>query len=302
MKQSKQSFEEVDQQFQILRKENSIQRFALTRSNKVQNMFENLTDICRLCTARFVKDINLDTYLENSYIRDLALVQSHYLAILDGKNKSVKVFDTEKTQVVGDIVLHEYAWHLTSVNTDQLAVLIDYYDMSYIQLLSVDSSGKISQGIKVTIDSKYGLTGSFLFKGDKFFMIGYEKVVIVNMRGERLKKIDAVYATGIGLSPDGTIIYLANPNEHTVTSMTIDGRITAVYRDDDTLKGPCSITVDNEGVVYVTGDNNIHQLSEDCNKIQVFIADFRCFEIAFCDNDRRLYVSCGKSVKIFKIS
>ncbi|XP_060568759.1 uncharacterized protein LOC132727338 [Ruditapes philippinarum] len=299
MKQSKQSFAKLDKQYEKLSQESRIQPFFLTPAKQIQNTIE--IGRLRIATLVLKNDIGEDN--DASWINGLATIQNHILAVLISKRKTVYVVDTRNTQVVDKIVLQcKNAWRITSVNTNQLAVLM-YSDYQNIQFLSVDSSGNISKNKKIKLDRQFNFFRSFLFKSGKFFMTGFREIVILDIVGNHLKTLPARYATdigtGIAISPDEKVIYLTEPAENNVTSLTLDGKVNAVY-SDRYMKSPEQITVDNEGYIYVCCKDNIYQLSGDLSYGHILIDDWGS-SITYCNSNHRLYSGRGKVVNVYEI-
>ncbi|XP_060593003.1 uncharacterized protein LOC132747600 [Ruditapes philippinarum] len=299
MKQSKESFDKINKQYEKLSQESRIQPFFLTPTKQKQNTIE----IGRLRKANFVSKIDIGEDIGASWINGMVIIQNHFLALLESNSRTVYVFDTRNTQVVDQINLQcRLAWEITNVNTDQLAVLITGPDCQ-IQLLSVDQSGKISKHMEIKLNKKYHCISPFLFKSGKFFMIDQQNMIIFDMGGNHVKTLPTRCATdictGIAISPDEKVIYLTEPTENNVTSLTLDGKVNAVYRDRYMSK-PEQITVDNEGYIYVCCEDNIYQLSGDLSYGHILIDD-RGMTITYCNSNHRLYLVYVNDVNVYKI-
>ncbi|XP_053401186.1 uncharacterized protein LOC128557615 [Mercenaria mercenaria] len=303
IKNYKQKMETVNKEFEKLDDGNKIQRYALTPSTKIKEVLKNTTEICRLTTAKFVSKININTDNDNDKgsVCGLAVVQKHYLAVLDDNNKSVKVIDVRNMTVTNEMKIECCSIHkITKVNNDQIAVtILSSNFQGKIQFLSVSMSGSLSKGHQIAADTFYiGLT----YSRGNFFMSSLGKVRITDMQGKTLKTINTVVdiADSIAVSPHNETIYLASCSKNTVTSMTLDGKIKAIYKDN-ALKSPYGVTVDSEGLVYVLSSGNTHQLTGDCNKIQTLLEDVYATEITFSHTDNRLYISLGSEIEVYQI-
>jgi hypothetical protein len=299
MKQSKESFDKLDKQYEKLRQESRIQSFFLTPPEQKQNTIE----IGRLRIANFVSKIDIGEDNDAIWVKGLATIQNHFFAVFEGEHKTVYVVDTRNTQVVDKIVLQcEYAWRMTNVNTDQLAVLMTSGCQDKIQLLSVDLSGNIRKCSQINIQN-FSLS-SFIFQNGKFFIISEQEIIILDMEGNRFKTFPTRYATdiatGIAISPGGKHIYLTEPTENNVTSLTLDGKVNAIYRDRYMAR-PAQMTVDNEGNIYVCCQDNIYQLSGDLSYGHILIDDWSR-TITYCINNHRLYLGLGKVVNVYEIN
>jgi DNA-binding beta-propeller fold protein YncE len=172
----------------------------------------------------------------------------------------------------------------------------------------VSSSGVITSTTKpVDVNSPC----SYLeYCNDKLFLSLINEIQISNIKGQELKTIkhDSAgvamfkYVMDISLSPDGQTIYVTDLDKSSVTSMTLDGNVKAVYKDKD-LKEPAGITVDKDGYVYVrsTDTRSIHQLTADLSRVQIIIEDVSGRAITFSSTENKLYLSDGKCVSVYDL-
>ncbi|XP_053386625.1 E3 ubiquitin-protein ligase TRIM71-like [Mercenaria mercenaria] len=109
------------------------------------------------------------------------------------------------------------------------------------------------------------------------------------------------------VSPDNTTIYVSDYERHTVISLTVDGKVKAIYKDDQ-LKHPRQLTVDESGAVYVCGrwSYNVHQLSSDLTKVKILLNKGQGMNspmsVAYCKNNNTLYVGMrGRNIEVFNL-
>jgi DNA-binding beta-propeller fold protein YncE len=141
------------------------------------------------------------------------------------------------------------------------------------------------------------------------------KVEILDMSGKVLKIFDKdhhgnclfgdpLYLT---ISADNTVIYVSDMGKNCVIGLTFDGKVKAIYKDDQ-LKSPCQLTVDRSGAVFVCGrlSNKIHQLSPDLTKVNILLDEEQGMNVpvgvAYCQKNNRLYVSQRDHIKVFDLS
>ncbi|XP_045158770.2 uncharacterized protein LOC123524554 [Mercenaria mercenaria] len=302
VKNYKQKMETVNKEFEKLDGGNKIQRYALTTSTQIKEVLKNTTEICRLTTAKFVSEIDINTDNDNNDMisaRGLAVVQNHYLAVLNHTNKSVKVVDVRNMKVTNEMNMKcDLVQSITNVNNNQIAVTITHNFQNKIQFLSVSMSGSLSKGHQIAIDI---FCKDLAYSRGSFFMLHWGKVRITDMQGKTLKIINTEgFADSIAVSPNNETIYLASYGKNTVTSMTLDGKVKAIYKDKS-LKSPDDTTIDSEGLVYVKSLDSIHQLTEDCNKIQILLKDVYASAITYSNTDNRLYIGLGSEIEVYQI-
>ncbi|XP_060606590.1 uncharacterized protein LOC132758898 [Ruditapes philippinarum] len=110
------------------------------------------------------------------------------------------------------------------------------------------------------------------------------------------------------VSPDNTMIYVSDCGRNTVTCLTFDGEVKAIYKDDQ-LKNPHQLAVDEYGSVYVCGhdSNNVHLLSRDLSKVKILDKSHGIHtpsSIAYCLNTKKLFVGMNQSsiIKVFNVT
>ncbi|XP_060591670.1 uncharacterized protein LOC132746505 [Ruditapes philippinarum] len=141
-------------------------------------------------------------------------------------------------------------------------------------------------------------------------------VKIIDMSGKVMKTYDkdhhGKYLFGdphfLTISADNTVIYVSDFEKNCVMGLTFDGKVKAIYKDDQ-LKGPCQLTVDRSGAVFVCGywSHNIHQLSPDLTKVKILLDKEQGIKgpvgVAYCQNNNRLYVSqYADNIKVYDLS
>ena len=116
----------------------------------------------------------------------------------------------------------------------------------------------------------------------------------------------------VALSNDKTIIYVPDFWEHSVTLLTLNGKVKAVFKDK-TLLHPKGICVNRSGIVFVAGfsSNTVHQIVPGSDKLELLLDQNNGLQnpitINYCDFEDKLYVGQDggfyghQNVKIFKM-
>ncbi|XP_053406492.1 uncharacterized protein LOC128559263 [Mercenaria mercenaria] len=305
MKNDKPKTKKLDKEFEKLTKESKIQSYVLTPSSQIKQVMESTSEICRLHrlrSAKYVHEINVRTKNDKNcpHIFNQIMVQNQYLAVADNDNTSVKMVDTRSMSVKSEMNMNcTYVWHITCMSDDKIAVhIVTGGYQNHIQFMSVCKEGSLSKGHLVNIDETcYGLAYS---RGN--FFILQDQQVQIDIHGKIQDTIKTDYSEslgGIAISPDNETIYFTNFEKNTVSSMTLDGKVKAVYKD---LNGPVSVTVDNDGMVYVCGSDTrcMHLLTEDLIKLQV-IKDIYGTNITYSSTDNRLYVGLQDVITVYQM-
>jgi hypothetical protein len=256
-----------------------------------------------------MKSLTLDTEIQVNTNNDMVspkvfgiiLTHQQFVVVTDNSNRTIKAIDLRKTTVVSELKLENYQWSLAKINDDKVA--IGY--VGGIQIISISKSGLLSktEGRIRTINICFGIT----YSSGNLIVTDGTCIKILNMDGKVLRQIKTdsggrklfSCCYGIALSKDHNTIYASDYNKDSVTSLTLDGHIKAIYKDKD-LKKPGGLTVDDEDNVYVisTGNNCIHRLSPECEKLQVF-QDLNVHSVFHTNN--KLYVG-HKSIRIYDIN
>ncbi|XP_060594903.1 uncharacterized protein LOC132749204 [Ruditapes philippinarum] len=143
-------------------------------------------------------------------------------------------------------------------------------------------------------------------------------VKILDMSGKVLKTLDKdhhgkclfVNPHHLTISADNTVIYVSDLEKNCVISLTFDGKVKAIYNDDQ-LKGPYQLTIDRSGAVFVCGrlSDNIHQLSPDLSKMKILLDKEQeqgingPVGVAYGQKNNRLYVSQhAGSIKVYDLT
>ncbi|XP_053386240.1 E3 ubiquitin-protein ligase TRIM71-like [Mercenaria mercenaria] len=260
-------------------------------------------------TATFHSDINSES---NSF---LSLNENTLLAA-DNCSRSLVIFKITKINIQSyDTVNFEMLsgpWAITKVADNKVAVTFPCERM--IRLITFSESMSVVNADDITVrKGYYGIA----YSNNNLIVstMGPVTVQVLDMSGRIVRTIDKdsmgkplfTQPWYLAISPDHTTIYVSDSSRNTVPSMTFDGKVKAIYKDGQ-LNGPCQLTVDESGTVYVcgSGSNNVHQLSSDLNKVKILLNESHGMNypvsVAYCQNNNRLYVgmSPGK-IKVFNI-
>ncbi|XP_053372857.1 uncharacterized protein LOC128546399 [Mercenaria mercenaria] len=304
MKRSKPEIEKLDSQFEMLYEKSKVQRYKLVQSTQTEEIMKNTTEICRMLTAKLVSEIDVSSCKdkEKPVINGISVVQRHYLAVADNNNKAVKIIDTRNDKVTSEISLDCVCiWSVTNVKDDQIVVSLPSFKTKFqnnLLTLTVSASGALSKGnVITTAYPAYDVVGV----AQLLYVLHNTEIKALDMYGNILKTIGCGYISlpSTAASPDKKTMYLTDYLNNRVTSMTVEGKITTAYKDND-LERPLGITVDN-GFVYVRSKGGIHQLTKDCTKVQIILDDVLGKGITHSDADNRLYVGELEKVKVYEL-
>jgi DNA-binding beta-propeller fold protein YncE len=314
MKRSKEKMINFDDQCDKLKNELSIQRYSLLPSEQIQAMMRMTTEICRMATARHESVINIQTCKDKTEpdVSSITMMHGHYCVVADNANKRIKVVDTKSKCVTSEVCIAAVnIWSITSVNNEKVCVSVSLPGLAnyQIQFFSVSASGVI-QTTNQLYDVEDLYEDMVHCKGNIYGINGINMIDILNMTGEIIRTIKTDdkgtdlfgFLEGIALSPDGQTLYVTDRKQHSVTSLTLDGKVKAIYTDKD-LKDPRDITVDKHGYVYVVscGTHNIQQLTADLNKVQVLIDDVYGTEITYSSTENKLYTDDINNIKEYSL-
>ncbi|XP_045177997.2 uncharacterized protein LOC123538096 [Mercenaria mercenaria] len=238
------------------------------------------------------------------------------LLVADFGGKCLFVFYNMKRSSKSNtqVKLSSGPWDITKVEDNKVAVT--FPNERIVRLITFSETMTVTN----TDVIKVGADCCGIACSNNNLIVSYDrpaKVQILDMSGHVLKtfvkdsKGKPLFSNPLYLavSPDNTTIYVSDWDRDTVTSLTFDGKVKAIYKDDQ-LSEPCQLTVDESGTVYVcwAESNNVHQLSSDLTKVKILLNESHGINIplsvAYCQNNNRLYVGMfnNKNIKVFNLS
>ncbi|XP_053386649.1 uncharacterized protein LOC128550836 [Mercenaria mercenaria] len=262
-------------------------------------------------TATFYTDIN---YQFKEYAT-LCLLNENTLLATDKKSNSIVIFKITKTtsQCFDTIKVLSKPWAITSIRDNKVAVTFPEEGIIRMITFSEPISVVNSDDIRVRLPC-YGTA----YSNNNFIVSNEESrtVQILDMSGHIIRTIDKdsmgkpLFTSPLymAVSPDNTTIYVSDWSSDTVTSMTFDGKVKAIYKDVQ-LSTPYQLTVDDPGSVYVCEihSNNVHQLSSDLTKVKILLNTSHGMNqpvsVVHCNNGNKLYVGMrNRNIKVFNLS
>ena len=245
----------------------------------------------------------------------LCLLNDNQLLVTDNKNCSIYVIeDLLENKILSALHMPSAPWGIAKVTDNE--VVVTFPEPGIVKFLTFSETMTVTktQDVKVGYEC-YGVT-----YGRNRLIVSYldpARVQILDMSGNVLKCFDEHVGQGIRLSspkhlavsPNKRFIYISDCNENIVASMTFDGKLKALYKDDQ-LAAPFQLTVDGEGLVYICGrgSNNVHQLSADLTRIKLLVDEkqklLKPVSVAVCENVKRLYIGAFNSnvIEVFQLT
>lgn len=251
----------------------------------------------------------------NCTISALCLLPEDKLIAADVRNETLKVIQVKAHTILSTRVMSSKPWDVTRVNDSQVVTSLP--DEGKIQFLSVDESGSMSIDNEIEVNgccrglaySQGHLVVSFDKPESKLEILDTSGNVCKSFARDSLGNQLFTKPWYLALSPDQYTIYVSDNSRYTVTSLTLEGKVNAIYQESD-LRKPVGLTVDPDGSVYVVGSSmyssTIHKLTDNCRKVQVFenyshgIACPRC--ITYCRKEHKLYVGMEFSDSMLVVS
>lgn len=307
MKTAKTRLQGIQNDLEKLKKESRFERFVFRPSEVVEEMRKSMKEIGSLDVLNpgkkvkliFNSEIKINTSRDKQtpLILGLCELSEDLLIASDFKNCSLKVVDTMKKTVVSEVEVETAPFDITVTKAGELAATLP--DVAMIQFLIVSKCGILSKSHQIEVGG--ACCGIVCSKGNLIISYVDGKVQILNINGNVIKNIticsdrkDVFCRPGVlGLSSDHKTLYVSDRVHNSVTNLTLDGKVKAIYKNKD-MGLPHGIAMDRDGNVYVCnlGVGNIHQLSEDCSKIQIL--NIPAGSMMFSNSTNKLYVALDK--------
>ncbi|XP_060573359.1 uncharacterized protein LOC132731236 [Ruditapes philippinarum] len=270
-------------------------------------MFEKVSAVKR----RVVFNFDINSHID--LISSLLVLSEHTLLILDWKKCSLVIYILEMSQAncIDDIKFETSPFDITKVS--DYIVAVTFPNERMIKLITFSGNMKV---LYITKIPGNGTCTGIAYR-NPYIVVSYwdpASVKILSMSGTIVKTFDkddngqnlVIKPWGLIVSPDNTMIYVSDLDKQTVTCLTHDGKVKAVYKDDH-LNLPYQLAVDEYGSVYVCGavSDNIHILSSDLTKVKILIDTNDGLDkpesVAYCPITKRLFVVMQNKIKVFKV-
>ncbi|XP_045178016.2 uncharacterized protein LOC123538115 [Mercenaria mercenaria] len=248
--------------------------------------------------------------------RSLCLLSDRQLLYTDYKEGALLVLNnvTHTKKTFSRAELPSSPWAIAKVENNKIAVT--HPQEGIIRMVTFSKSGEV---IKIDNIASGNHCYGIAYCSDKLvvsYTASHPRVQILDMSSKVLKTFDQDSSGQplfkdphyVAVSPENENIYVSDCVNNTVTSLDLDGKVKAIYKDND-LKEPYQLTVDECGSVYVCGQssNNIHQLSSNLAKVNILLDKHHGIDlpvsVTYCQKNNRLYVGLWNgTVKVFNLT
>ncbi|KAH3793027.1 hypothetical protein DPMN_146529 [Dreissena polymorpha] len=188
------------------------------------------------------------------------------LVIADLNNKCVKLLN-QACKVIDQVQLPTYPWSMCSISSFEMAVTVSKPKadaLDEIHLLRVDGGKIIRKQVLKMNHVCYGIA----HVDAEVFVTSGTALYEYTMDGRLVKKLyedstGQFRVVGVGVSPDGKMIYVTDLRNGILRTLTRDGSVTATFQDHAFQRdflNTANIHVAATGQVFVFGDNSISQV------------------------------------------
>jgi hypothetical protein len=252
------------------------------RSTIIQNVFLVVILLLLLITLWYFYMYNRTTTITvnfdknyNSSIYGMCILSDTLLIAADNENKSIKVINTKDQRLVTTFYTESDPWSVTKVTDSKIAVSLS--NVEKIQLISVNKEPD-SDEVLLTIDNNITVNGKPIgieyLDGKLYVVIPNSEIepgiYIMTLDGTVIQNITRdstgdqlfLFPLFIALNKQTYIMHVSDIGNNFITSLTLDGKVDFVYRDDNILQMP-GMDVDGLGRVYVCRQNSNDDIFED---------------------------------------
>ncbi|XP_052232538.1 uncharacterized protein LOC127845561 isoform X2 [Dreissena polymorpha] len=240
----------------------SLGESAQYNPNKIIKASSNMTTI----TPKVQKDSS------ECSIRGICLFANNTTVLVDRDNKKIKLLDKE-LNVIFYLHLSTFAWDLSQVSFDEVAVTIDNDKIHGVEFFLI-KNGSILKKMALYFPHRCrGVTFSMSY----LYITSGNALYQYSMTGQQLKKLYedtarefTVYKTAICVGK----IYVTNSSHHKLITLAMDGTLLSTFTDQE-LIGPKDVHVTFAGQVLVCGQdsNTILQIDGDGQRETYNIGD-----------------------------
>ena len=258
-----------------------------------ESLFQNQTEVCLLNLAVTRRhEIGVGNY----HVFGCAFMPNGQLVLCFGKN-GLKLFD-KNFESNGN--LSDVAFQVSVLNANE--VIITQGTMKLLKRVTVYPKMRIGDTIKVDRNC-YGLD---IFNDCIYITChdnpGNGEVQMLSLDGTVLRRYGVsngwpmfIAPSYVGLSRDGTNIFVSDRDSNIVTCLNSQGHVIFQYSDRN-LKTPTGLFVDGEGNVLVCGYQsfNVHIIKQDGKRERILLSTKHGVECPLCisyrQNDGRLVI------------
>ncbi|XP_052105734.1 uncharacterized protein LOC127738490 [Mytilus californianus] len=176
-----------------------------------------------------------------SWLSGCTMLTNGNLLIADYKGERVLMEYSEDGKHIRNIPCSGSPFDVTVIDSDRIAVTYGSFS-KYIEIFNIKNNN-VEKRAKLKSQC-YGIS----YKNNKLFVIIEDGIVVTNMLGKVLSKLDV--ECGLYLETTMDRIYFTIEKDHTVNCISMTGEELWV-RKEESLVGPKGITVDDHQNVYV---------------------------------------------------
>ena len=270
--------------------------------------------------ATYVRDLvtKAASDFEKIEISGIVLLPDDKLVIVDKGNQNVKLVNTKKNKVVGEIKVRYMIYNLwepygiAAVEGNQVAVTCP--GRQKIQMIKVKKS--LSEGSALKVSGRcYGIAYD---SNQQVFIVTFAepaKIEMVDKTGNTVRVLVSVMEAQllfehpgyVFLTKDRKKIYVSDNENSTMTRLNLFGDVTTVSVYNPGVGfDPHGIAVDNVGRVYVCdlSHDNLVCLTDECELIQILLDGIKTFPtcIIFNEAEDSFYMSTSlEKIAVFRV-
>ncbi|XP_045174684.2 uncharacterized protein LOC123535979 [Mercenaria mercenaria] len=287
--------------------ENMLSKQSVLGKLNLSTSFVTSTKEKKIKTLTHKEDITVRTKSDSSsynccYITGCVILPSNKLVLVDSNYCKLKVLDRQSKTLIEEKKLDSKPWDIAVLPQNQIAVTVP----GNKEILIMKTAGKLSPVHKISVKCN---CYDIFYHQDHIYVVcqNPNSVLVLDKQGNVQNTISLnndifKLPEYIVVSEDSRHIYISDRGSRCIVSITLQGDVAAVYKDEN-LRRPQGMVMLDDGSLLVCCylGGTIHHISGDLKQGQIMIDGVPVpVSICYSHHHDEVYIGClGDQLKVF---